>query len=300
MNGVQAALRPALLIVNPVSGKKAIYKCLPELIRKFMDGGYRVTVMVTGGHGDAESFVMNCGREYELICCTGGDGTLNQTLSGMVKAGLHIPLGYMPCGSTNDFALSRGISSDILTAADSILSGSCKSYDVGRFGDRYFSYVAAFGAFSWLSYTTDQHMKNLLGHTAYILDGIKDLPKIKPHHVKLTADGQLHEGDYIFGAVCNSTSIAGTIELPADRVDMCDGMLELLLIKAPKTIVELEAIIRALYTQEYNCPNIEFFRASDIYIENAPGLQWALDGEDSGPFETAHISVLPGFLQLRC
>lgn len=298
MNAKNEFSKSALLIINPVSGKKTIYKQLPRLIRAFMDYGYRVTTMVTGGHGDAEEFAMRFGAEYQLICCAGGDGTLNQTLSGIAKAGLDIPLGYIPCGSTNDFATAHRLSSDIMQAAESILCGSCCSYDIGRFGDRYFSYVAAFGAFSWLSYTTDQNLKNLLGHTAYILDGIKDLPKIKPWHVKLTADGKLHEDDYIFGAICNSTSIAGTIELPSSMVDTCDGVFEVLLIKVPKTIAEFELILRSLIMQDYSCPNIEFFHARDIVIDNPPALEWALDGEESGPFTHARVSVMPGFLKL--
>lgn len=290
--------KSALLIVNPVSGKKAVFKFLPQIIRRFMDEGYIVTTMVTGGHGDAEEFAAKYGPEYDLICCTGGDGTLNQTLSGIAKAGLNVPLGYIPCGSTNDFALAHGLSSDIMQAAERLLTADCSTYDIGRFGDRYFSYVAAFGAFSWLSYTTDQNLKNLLGHTAYILDGIKDLPKVKPYHVKLTADGRVYEGDYIFGAICNTTSIAGTIELPASLVNTCDGLFEVLLIKTPKNISEFELTLRGLIMQDYSYPNIEFFHARDIYIENPASLEWALDGEESGPFETVRVSVMPGFLKL--
>jgi len=290
--------KSALLIVNPVSGKKAVFKFLPQIIRRFMDEGYIVTTMVTGGHGDAEEFAAKYGPEYDLICCTGGDGTLNQTLSGIAKAGLNVPLGYIPCGSTNDFALAHGLSSDIMQAAERILTADCSTYDIGRFGDRYFSYVAAFGAFSWLSYTTDQNLKNLLGHTAYILDGIKDLPKVKPYHVRLTADGKVYEGDYIFGAICNTTSIAGTIELPASLVNTCDGLFEVLLIKTPKNISEFELTLRGLIMQDYSCPNIEFFHARDIFIENPASMEWALDGEESGQFKEADVSVMPEFLKL--
>lgn len=290
--------KSALLIVNPVSGKKTVFKYLPQIIRRFMDEGYIVTTMVTGGHGDAEEFITRFGSRHDLICCTGGDGTLNQTLSGLAKAGLDLPLGYIPCGSTNDFAIAHGLSSDIMQAAENILSSGFNCYDIGRFGDKYFSYVAAFGAFSWLSYTTDQNLKNLLGHTAYILDGIKDLPKVKPYRVKLTADGKVHEGEYIFGAICNTTSIAGTIELPASLVDTCDGMFEVLLIKSPKNISEFELTLRGLIMQDYSCPNIDFFRARNIHIENAPSLEWALDGEESGQFKEADVSVMPGFLKL--
>ena len=207
--------------------------------------------------------------------------------------------GYIPCGSTNDFAASHKLSTDILTAAKNIASGRVTRYDIGKFGEQYFSYVAAFGAFSWLSYTTDQNLKNMLGHTAYILDGIKDLPKIKPYQVKLTADGIVHEDSYIFGAICNSTSIAGTIELPESVVNTCDGVFEVLLIKNPKTLVELDQIVRSLLMQDYTCPYVEFFQARNICVENPPDMNWSLDGECSDHCEKAYVKPIPGFLKLQ-
>lgn len=292
-------LKPAMLIINPVSGKKLALRYIPQMIRALMDGGYLVTTVVTAKRGDATEFAANYGSRYALVCCTGGDGTLNETLTGLAKSGIDVPLGYIPCGSTNDFAASHGLSTDILTASANIASGRVTAYDIGRFGDHYFSYVAAFGAFSWLSYTTDQNLKNVLGHTAYILDGIKDLPKIKPYHVKLTADGIVHEDNYIFGAICNSTSIAGTIELPASLVDTCDGVFEVLLVKNPKTILELDQIVRCLLTQDYTCPYLEFFPAKDIWVESPPGMNWSLDGECSGHYEKAQVKPIPAFLKLQ-
>ena len=292
-------LKPAMLIINPVSGKKLALRHIPQIIRALMDGGYLVTTVVTAKRGDATEFAARYGRQYELICCTGGDGTLNETLTGIAGAGIDVPLGYIPCGSTNDFAASHKLSTDIVTAAENIASGRITRYDIGRFGEQYFSYVAAFGAFSWLSYTTDQNLKNMLGHTAYILDGIKDLPKIKPYRVRLTADGISHEDSYIFGAICNSTSIAGTIELPESIVDTCVGVFEVLLIKNPKTLVELDQIVRCLVNQDYTCPYIDFFQARDICVESPPGMNWSLDGERSDHCEKAYIKPIPGFLRLQ-
>ena len=293
-----AYTKKALFIVNPVSGKKQILRHIPEIIRIFMDAGYLVTTAVTACRGEATALAERYGRDFDLIFCAGGDGTLNETLSGLVKADLRVPLGYIPCGSTNDFAISRSLSTDILTQARRIAAGESRRYDIGRFGDHFFSYVAAFGAFSWLSYTTDQNLKNVLGHTAYILDGIKDLSKIKPLHVKITADGAVHEGDYLFGAVSNSTSIAGTLELPSDIVNTLDGKFEVLLVKTPKTLVDLEMTLRGLFTQDYSCPFIDFFQAADIFVENPEGLEWALDGEGPGIYDAVHISPVPGFLTL--
>ena len=292
-------LRPAMLIINPVSGKKLALRYIPQMIRALMDGGYLVTTVVTAKRGDATEFAEKYGGRYELICCTGGDGTLNETLTGLARSGIQVPLGYIPCGSTNVFAAAHKLSTDILTAAKNVASGRVTAYDIGRFGEHYFSYVAAFGAFSWLSYTTDQNLKNVLGHTAYILDGIKDLPKLKPYRVKLTADGIPHEGSYIFGAICNSTSIAGTIELPASVVDTCDGVFEVLLVKNPKTLIELDQIVRSLIMQDYTCPYVEFFHAKDICVESPPGMDWSLDGECPGHYDKACVKPIPGFLKLQ-
>lgn len=288
-----------LLIINPVSGKKAILRYLPQVIRTFMDAGCLVTTMVTARKGEATEFAACHAREYDQLVCCGGDGTLNEVLSGLVAEDIHIPVGYIPCGSTNDFAVSRGLSSDILSAAEAAASGQLKRYDVGRFGDFCFSYVAAFGAFSWLSYTTDQNMKNVLGHTAYLLDAVKDLSKVKPWHLKLSADGSVIEGDFLFGAICNSTSIAGTLALPAEQVDTCDGIFEVLLIREPKTLPDLEETIRGLLSQNYDVPNLEFFHASRIHIEAPADLEWTVDGEFADCHEQIDAEPLPGFLELR-
>ena len=289
----------ALLIINPVSGKKAVLRYIPEIIRSLMDAGYLVTTAVTSRQGEAAELARDLGRDYELVCCTGGDGTLNETLSGLVLGGIDVPIGYIPCGSTNDFAISRGLSTDIPTAAKRMATGRCRRYDVGMFGERVFGYVAAFGAFSWLSYTTDQNLKNVLGHTAYILDAVKDVYKLKPVSLSLTANGVHYEDEYIFGAVCNSTSVAGTITLPSNVVDTCDGILEVLLIKTPKTIVDLENIVRGILSQDYSSPLIDFFQTRELDIDSPDGLEWALDGECSIPSGKVHVSVLPGFMNLQ-
>lgn len=296
---MQELNKSALLIINPVSGKKQVLKYIPNIIRRLMDGGYAPTVMVTGSRGEATEFARNYGARYDLVCCTGGDGTLNETLSGLAMADIHVPLGYIPCGSTNDFAMSHALALDIPTAAENIASGRRTVYDIGKFGDEYFSYVAAFGAFSWLSYTTDQNLKNVLGHTAYILDGIKDLSKIKLIHMRFTADEVVHEDDYLFGAVCNSMSIAGTIELPRDLVDTCDGIFELLLVKAPKTLAELNGAVNALLTRTFQHPCVELFQAKDIIAESEEPIEWALDGERSTAYRSVEIRPIHKFLELQ-
>jgi len=291
--------KKALLIINPVSGKKLVLKHIPYIIRRFMDSGYLVTTCVTSRRGEATELAALLGGSFDLVCCTGGDGTLNETLNGLALAGLQVPLGYIPCGSTNDFAACHNLSSDIVKAADNVARGTQRRYDIGRFGDSFFTYVAAFGAFSWLSYTTDQNLKNVLGHTAYIIDGIKEVYKIRAIHLRIDACGTIHEGDYIFGAVCNSTSVAGTIELPKTVVDPSDGIFEVLLIKMPKTITDLDMIIRGILNQDYSCPLLDFFQASKLVVEGEPGLEWSLDGEKMIAKDHQEFTVVPGFLNLQ-
>ena len=291
--------KKVLLIINPVSGKKQVLKHIPNLIRRLMDGGYLVTSCVTSRRGEAVELAAALSRDYDLVCCTGGDGTLNETLTGIARENIQVPIGYIPCGSTNDFAVFHGLATDIAKAADNVALGRRRRFDIGRFDSAYFSYVAAFGAFSWLSYTTDQNLKNVLGHTAYILDGIKDAYKIRPVHLSINASGRVYEGDYIFGAVCNSTTIAGTIELPRKVVDPCDGIFEVMLIKMPRSISDLDMAIRGLKNQDYSCPVIEFFQASKLSINNEPGLEWSLDGECLIPQDNFEFSVMPKFLELQ-
>lgn len=291
--------KKALLIINPVSGKKLVLKHIPYIIRRLMDSGYLVTTCITSCRGEATELAAGLGRDYDLVCCTGGDGTLNETLSGLAREDIRVPIGYIPCGSTNDFAASHALATDIIKAADNMAAGPRRLYDIGHFDQAYFSYVAAFGAFSWLSYTTDQNLKNKLGHTAYIIDGIKDAYKIRPIHMRISAGGKVYEDDYIFGAVCNSTSIAGTIELPKKVVDPSDGIFEVLLIKMPKTLADLDMIIRSIYNQDYVCPLVDFFQTTRLSIDNEPGLEWSLDGECILPGDHFEVSVVPKFLDLQ-
>lgn len=272
-------LKKMMLIINPVSGRRTSLRFLPDIIRIFYENRYAVTVFSTGKAGDATEYAKIYANEFDIIVCIGGDGTLNESITGIVESGCDIPLGYIPSGSTNDFASCHGISSDMLTAALNIATGKPKSVDLGKIGNHYFTYVAAFGAFSWLSYTTPQNLKNRLGHSAYLLDAVKDLPKIKSHHLKFDVGDFVCEGDYIFGAVCNSTSVAGTISLPEDIVDTGDGRFEVLLVHEPQTIIDFQNIVHGVLTQDYSSPFLDFFQASSLKIEAPSELEWSLDGE---------------------
>lgn len=287
-----------MLIINPVSGRRTSLRYLPDIIRIFNEHGYAVTVFPTGRKGDAVEFMRMYSKEYDTVVCIGGDGTLNETITGLLRADSYTPIGYIPSGSTNDFAACHGISSDMLVAALNIAAGRTRTVDIGRFGTEYFTYVAAFGMFSWLSYTTPQNMKNVLGHSAYIIDAVKDLPKIKPQRLKFKVDGVEYAGDYIFGAVCNSTSVAGTISLPKNVVDTSDGKFEVLLVHEPRTIIDFQNLLSGVFSHDYSSPFLDFFQADSLDIECAADLEWSLDGERGGCTSKINVQNLKNRLTL--
>ena len=266
--------------MNPCAGQRKARKYLADIIDIFNRAGYMVTTHITEHSGDGEAAVMRYTSEMDVIVCCGGDGTFNETISGVLKSGRDIPIGYIPAGSTNDFAASLRLSSDILQAARDIVDGEITRLDVGSFGGRYFSYVASFGAFTKTSYATPQNMKNALGHTAYILSGIQELSQIKKHHVRLElSDGTIVEDDFIFGAISNSTSVGGILTLAEDKVDLCDGRFELLLVRAPKDLAELAECVQALKRQTYDCSMLTFINTDRVKISAPEEMNWTLDGE---------------------
>ena len=291
-------MKQLLLIVNPGAGTKKASKHLSEIISIFNQADFDTHVCITVKHGDAIDAIKKLGFKMDLIVCCGGDGTLNETVTGIVEAELDIKLGYIPAGSTNDFASSLKLSGDILTAAKQIINGEAYRYDVGKFADRYFTYVASFGAFTKASYATPSNIKNTLGHMAYILGGIQELSNIRAEHLRMELDGEVLEDDYLFGAICNSTSLGGILTLDPSLVDMSDGKLELLLIRAPKDIQELHECIIALTTQKYNCGMITFRSAASIKVETEQELTWSLDGERADASRAFQIEALEKRIQL--
>lgn len=279
-----------LIILNPYSGQKKANRHIINIVSLFTASGWDCTLHITQSSGDATEYTKNYGSEFELIVCIGGDGTLNEVITGLADAGLNIPIGYIPSGSTNDFASSLNISKNVMQAARDILNGTPHIYDIGAYNDKYFCYVASFGAFTKSSYDTPQTLKNTLGHLAYVVESIKELPVLKPVHAKITADGEVYENDYMFAAVSNSLSVAGVLSLSPEQVNMSDGLLEVMLIKNPKTPAELSQLAWALTMQQYNCePIIQLISAETIEIELSDGVDWTLDGEFSKGVEKAVI-----------
>lgn len=273
-------MKKLLLILNPCSGKKKASHALADVVNVFNRGGYDVTVYITAARGDATNVVAQRAPEFDLVVCAGGDGTFNETISGLLAGGHDTPIGYLPAGSTNDFASSLHLSKNLVEAARDIVEGTPRRLDVGRFNDRYFSYVASFGAFTRASYATSQNVKNALGHLAYLLSGIKELAYIRSRRLRFTLDdGRVLEDEYIFGAISNSTSVAGILTLSEDLVDMNDGVFELLLVRKPENLLELNDCVLALTTQDYHTPMLTFTSARSVEIEAPEDMDWTLDGE---------------------
>ena len=272
-------MKKLLFIMNPFAGTRRANRYLPEIITIFNRAGYEVTAYMTAGPGDGARMAEQQAAHMDLVVCVGGDGTFNETVSGILRSGADIPIGYIPAGSTNDFASSLHLPVNILQAARHIVEGEPVRYDVGRFGDRYFSYVASFGAFTKASYSTPQNIKNALGHTAYILEGIQELSQIKKVHVRFDTDEQVVEDDFLFGAISNSTSVGGILTLDPKQVDMRDGKFELLLVRAPQDLSEVSECLRALQTQKYNCSMITFLSSSRVRVTASADMPWTLDGE---------------------
>lgn len=340
-----------LLIVNPVSGrmktKTGLFEILDELYRGDSEdstpgksttktagaasplplpfgnltsttlGGdpipdRRITVVPTMYRGHATQMAATAAQEgFDTVICCGGDGTLNETISGLMTiADEERPvLGYIPAGSTNDLAASIGLSSSLRGAARTAVGSSVTPLDIGLFRpvggeahpSRYFSYIASFGAFTAASYSTSQTAKNLFGHVAYLLEGVKDLANLIPRRATFElADGTQREGEYVFGAVTNTTSAGGVFKLPADRVSMSDGLFELFLVHHPKNASDLNKIATALLSQDFdNCPLIELLHTTSVKVTLEENLSWSLDGEEAIGGTTIEVSCLPGAITMK-
>lgn len=268
-----------LLIVNPRAGRSKSRGPLYDAASIFSQAGYLLNIHNTTEPGDAAETAAREGGGYDVVVAAGGDGTLNEVISGLMRLENRPPLGYMAQGSTNDFASSLHVSSQPAAAAAAIVNAVPRQLDIGRWNERHFVYVASFGAFTRSSYAAPQAAKNALGHFAYILEGMKDLNTLRPYKVKLTADGEVLDGEYLFGAVCNSTSIGGLMKLDPERVVLDDGKFEMLLIPNPKTAVDLQNLVLAMLDQHYDREGLVFRHVSSIHLETEEELPWSLDGE---------------------
>jgi len=281
-----------LLLVNPNAGKGEFKTVLAEILHKISDGGWLPTVYFTRFAGEATGVVSRHTREFDMVSCVGGDGTLSEVAAGM----MHLeeterrPIGYIPLGTANDVARTLGIPFKPVEAATNLLTGSPMRYDIGQFGfDNYFTYVAAFGAFTDVSYGTPQETKQALGHMAYMLEGIRSLAKITDYHAIVEYDGGVLEDDFVFGAVTNSTSVAGLVRLDAGRVDLADGMFEILLVRKPSDLLAFSDILTSVLSSDFSGPNVMFLRSREVRFMFSEKVAWTRDGEDGGSHRDVYI-----------
>lgn len=292
-----------LFIINPVSGRLKARSAVFDMLENICGAGYMPTVALTEYRGHARELAASAAaRGYSQIICCGGDGTLNEVISGVISSGSgnDMPIGYIPAGSTNDFAASIGIPTDLAAAAEAAAGGGEASFDIGKFGeDRYFTYIASFGAFTAASYSAPQSVKNNMGHLAYVLEGIKDFFNIKPIKVMCEDGKRVYRGDYIFGGVTNSLSVGGLVKLSRDMVGLNDGVFEVILIKRPKNVDEFNQIVQALLTSNLKCKMIDFFRASHVRFRLPEDTVWTLDGERAECGGKVELRVLHNAIKLK-
>lgn len=292
-------MKRLLFIFNPTAGRGRVKNKLYEIIDAFAKHGFGVSVYPTQRKGDATSFIIGDENAYDLLICAGGDGTLNEVVSGLVITGRSVPIGYIPAGSMNDVGHSFKISRNIMRAVDNILTGIPYSMDIGKFNDKYFIYVAAFGAFTDIPYTTSQKNKNVIGNLSYYLEGIKKLSDLKEKHVKIQYDDKVLEGKFLVGLITNSLYIGGFKNVNYEKTSLNDGLLEALFIKMPKNIYDLQMIITALLNYKIEPAFMYYIQTSKLEI-TSESMEWTLDGEYGGAHTNVAIENCNKAIQVVC
>lgn len=282
-------MKKMLFIYNPNAGTGALKPKLSDVLDIFTKGGYEVTVYPTQRPHDAVEKIRSFRGEYDLLVCSGGDGTLDEAVTGIQLRGTDIPLGYIPAGTTNDFASSLGISKDILGAADTAVNGVPFSCDVGLFNGDPFIYIAAFGLFTDVSYETKQSMKNILGHLAYVLEGAKRIFNIPSYKLRVTHDGEEIEDEFIYGMVTNSRSVGGFSGIIGSDVVFDDGEFEVTLIRTPKNPLELNDLLGAIMLRQVNPDRMYSFKSGCVRFESLEPIPWTLDGEYGGSHDEVTV-----------
>lgn len=294
-------MKKLLFVYNPKAGKAQIRNKLVDILDVFAKAGYEITVAPTQKKGDAVEIVANRKPGYDLVVCSGGDGTLDETVNGMMRSRFASPIGYIPTGSTNDFGSSLGLPKNMIRAAQTAVDGKNFSCDVGFFNNKEaFAYIAAFGLFTDVSYETAQDMKNVLGHMAYILEGMKRLSAICSYPMKVQYEDKVIEGDFIFGMVTNSVSIGGFKRITGKNVKLDDGVFEVTLIKRPKNPIELNNIMASLLDRNIDSDAMYCFTTSKITFKSEENVAWTLDGENGGSHQTVEIENKCRQIMIKC
>jgi len=278
-----------MLIINPYSGRGLSRIALGTIVSSLCDADYSVTVYFSH-EKTPEELAYERANEYDLVVCVGGDGTLSGVITGLLNSNSTTPVGYIPAGTANDVATSLALSKNPSIAAKKIIRGTPKPLDVGKFHDRYFSYIAAFGAFTSVAYSTPQNTKRSIGHLAYVLEGIADVPNIKPRYTIVEYDDKTIEGEFVFGAVTNSTSVAGLIKLNPKRVDLADGEFEIILVKQPLVPADFIDLLSSVAAKTYDGDNVKMLHASKARFIFDEEVAWTIDGEDGGKHKKVEIT----------
>lgn len=288
-----------LLIVNPCSGRAKMRTELLKVVEILSSAGFSVTVYPTKNRGDATEYVKGIHeKEFDRIVVCGGDGTLNEVIAGLMSAGIKCTVGYIPSGTLNEWSSGLHIPKSIPEAAECAANGREIDLDIGKFGDRYFTYTASFGAFTEASYSAPQDVKNVLGQAAYFFEGIRSLGNIKPIHLNFSCAGREIEGDFLFGAISNSLSVGGIVKFNETLVKLNDGEFEVMLIRNPDNILKLQTVIDGIIKQDLDRPGIEFFHTSEITVTGGEGVSWTLDGEYAEGAASVTIKNLPSAIHL--
>lgn len=292
-------MKRLLFIYNPHAGKGLLKPKISDVIDIFVKAGYEVVVYPTQSYRDGYKKVIQYAKEeFDLVVCSGGDGTIDEVVTGMMKRTDREPIGYIPTGTTNDFANSLHIPKGLLSAADNAVNGTVFSCDVGGFNEDIFVYIAAFGLFTDVSYQTKQEVKNVLGHLAYVLEGTKRIFNVPSYRIKVSHDGETLEDEFIFGMVTNSKSVGGFRNMIGKQVVFDDGLFEVTLVRTPKNPLELQEIVAALLIEQVDTKHMYSFKTGKITFESLEQISWTLDGEFGGAHDMVHIENLKQQLQI--
>lgn len=282
-------MRRDFFIYNPKAGRAGLSNCLSAVIEELSGEDNELTVYPTKCQGDGEVKAREKVKNYDRIICSGGDGTLDEIVTGVMESGCKVPIGYIPAGSTNDFARSIGIPKDMVKAAKVASGDNYFRSDIGKFNDRYFVYVAAFGLFTDVTYETDQNLKNMFGYAAYVAEAVKRIQTVKSIPMKIEYDDKVICENFLVGMISNSTSVGGLSVLPGHDVDLQDGLFEVLLVKAPESVIELNAIAPAILDPRIKSNCVIRFKCSEITFTTDEPIAWTLDGEFGGNVDNVSI-----------
>jgi len=291
-------LEKGLLVINPCAGRRRGIRKLQSIV-KALSGAMTLDVYETTGRLDATKKAASDGGSYDVIIACGGDGTLNEVINGVMTLPCRPQIGYIPCGSTNDFAFSVPLPLNPVSCAEGIALGGVTLLDVGSFDDRWFAYIASFGAFTESSYSTPQELKNQIGHQAYIFDGLKRLNSLNSYLMNIDADGKHYEGRFIYGSVSNTTSVGGIVRLRKNTIRLNDGKFEMLLIREPENQGQYLKIVSDILAGTFTDEHFIFTKVRDVVFRPAHPLAWTLDGECADRIKEVHVQNNCRALQLR-